>query len=646
MTTMERPRWIGMALLFLGALMLLPGTSMADDVPESCRKKYDQAKELFAKGGEKNLKKAMSNLNKLRDKAATSVDFWEFYVRLGRLTGKKEESIWRSVAKREEANPTSPAYDLLRARLEGDLEKQREHLDKALEKQPDSLPIKLLIAENLLGQEEEVDAEEIVDAILEAQPANPRALILKGEIQIMGGYAQTAIDFAEEHLGSKDLPGLHDLKARALLQLIADGEAKDNALEEAGKSADAAVSGRPDPAFVLTKAKILNMQAKPAKAATLLKTHYDKTGSSLLAGMLGELAFRTGDYETAISVLAGNAKTDLVAAKAVAMAHARLGNGKDALAALDAVLAKDAEQKAFATWIHTTLGDFATAKTTAAGLEKGEGWRAYIAANAGDAATVLAEVGDELKKGSRPAEDYMLYYLHAQLLMKLGAKAEEARKGLVAARQAAAKKVIASAEVPEHEPVRTAETIPYMARVVTYRKSVCGSPFRPAGRAQPMATQMDGKPAIGIGFWGRSDCRDDPQRAFVFNAKVMEGSVTIQLGGGDFGPAQEALEAAGTALAGGDYKKAMEELDKVLAVEKEWARVRVMREVCRALATEGDLADAAMSAAEVAAKEPDDFLARQVGLLVQMWAGTDVASERTALAEAMEQYAERRMTKL
>ncbi len=649
MTTIARWRLVGMSLLFLGALMLLPGTSLADDVPENCRKKYDQAKELYAKGGEKNLKKAMSNLNKLRDKAATSVDFWEFYVRLGRLTGKKEESIWRSVGKREAANPTSPSFDLLRARFETDLEKQREFYDKALAKTPDALPIKLLIAENLIGQEEEVDAEEIVDAILETQPTNPRALVLKGEIQIIGGYAQTAIDFAEEQLGANNLPGLHDLRARALLQLIEDGEAKDDALQEAGKSADAAVKGRAEPAFVLTKARILNMQSEQDKAAKLLKEHFEKTGSPLLAGMLGELAFRTGDYKTAVKVLGANAKTDLVAAKAVAMSHARLGNKKDAGAALATVLSLDANQKAFAAWVHSRLGDFAQAKTAAAGLEKGAGWRAYLAANTGDAATVLKEAGDSLKDGGPSAETFMLFYLQGQLMMKLGAKAGAVRGQFIKGRHAAAKKGIPGAKVPDFQVPRKANSIGFMARVVTYTKSICGNNFRPAGRWTPIVpTQVGGKQALGSGFIGTADCNEDPQRAFAFNAQVIEGggSITISQPNGDFDAAVTGLKEAGTALAAGDYKKAVEGFDKALAVEAEWHRVKVMREVSRALASESDLADAAMPAGEAALKEPDDFLSRRLAWLLQLWAGEDVSGKLKAFLDAVEQYSERRMTKL
>ncbi|MFV1958645.1 MAG: tetratricopeptide repeat protein, partial [Planctomycetota bacterium] len=236
-------------LLLAGGLSL----SRADDVPDGVRKFYDQAQSLLAEG---KTKKAFSAICRGKGKYPDSVDFWALYVRLWRALGKKESTLWDKIVPKAQAkHPASATFDLLRARLESDPEKRVGWLEAATKKDPDAVEPRLLLAREYVTRGDDDQAEEILDAILEKDPANEPALVTKGELMIEGGRARSALDFAREHLKEADVPGLHHVAARALLVIAENDESK---VAEAEAEARKAVAGRADPDYVAALARILD----------------------------------------------------------------------------------------------------------------------------------------------------------------------------------------------------------------------------------------------------------------------------------------------------------------------------------------------------------------------------------------------------
>ena len=155
--------------MVFAVLLVLPwSAAMADDVPEPARKDYQAALDLLAKG---DVDKAFSAISRAKEKAPQSVDFWDAYVRIWRAAKKPEKTLWDTIiGKRREANPQSPTFDLVLARLEADPAKRAGLYDAALKKDPKSAEARLGIARLHIAAGRDDEAEQAVEAVLAEQP--------------------------------------------------------------------------------------------------------------------------------------------------------------------------------------------------------------------------------------------------------------------------------------------------------------------------------------------------------------------------------------------------------------------------------------------------------------------------------------------
>jgi tetratricopeptide (TPR) repeat protein len=632
-------------LLFLLGLLLLPSSPVgADDVPDEVRRFYEQALEFVAKG---DFKKAYSAISKGKAKEPLSVDFWELYVRIWRALEKDEDVLWeRIIGKLEEKHPDTPVFLLLRARLATEVEERIEHLTAAIEKDPDVVETRLLLARAYLDNEDEGEAEAILDQILEDDPANELALVTKGDLMIASGFSRSALEFAEETLAEHDLPGMHDLRARALL-LVAEND--ESVLEQALEAARAAVAGRGDPAYVITLSEILDRSSKAEEAVALLKSHGERTGSPEIAARLGRLAFREGDYEAAIPGLSAGAAVDAAAAKALVLCHARLGETTEAREALEGVLASGPQARPFAAAVELLLGDADAARKHLEGVDA-EGTETLLAraeAWAGASAAVLARGEEEAASGSRGGEEWLVLLSTARILEKLGDKASAARKALLDGRIRAAQAKTPTATVPDMEPSVAATSYGFMYRYTSYRRSLGNDFFSPESILPIAPSVIDETPAIGIGVVASSSCERDPQRVFVFNAQKVEGNITIEMNAHDdvWQAAEAAFEEGAAALTAGDWATADEAFGRALEQEPTWGRAQLFQATAKALGGT-DLAGAAALATEGVKTLPDDWSGRALGVLIRTLAGEDASSEIAALSERMESFAPRHFEEL
>jgi tetratricopeptide (TPR) repeat protein len=629
-----------LSALGLAVLLWLPAPGRADDVPADVRALYDQAVVEMGKG---DAKRAHSTLNKARTKNPDSVDFWDLYVRVWRALEKPEDVLWtRIIAKHETDMPRSPAFALLRARLAGTPEERLGHLNAAIERAPDALEPRLLLAHAHVAAGDDELAEEVLDAILAKDPGNERALVTKGELMIASGFSRSAAEYAEETLKAHDLPGLHDLAARALL-LVAENDAA--VVEKAITHARGAVSGRADPAYVLTLAGLLDRTGKTAEAVTLLADHEGKSGATELSAALGRIAFRTGDYENAARGLGKAAATDAASARGLALAHARRGAAGPAREALALLVAHDKTAHAFAARVELLLDDPAAARKRLEGATGDVALaRLEAAAWAGDVAGAGQNLG-AAADGTREGEEALLQLAIARVMAKLGPKAAPTRKALRAARHDAAKRGVAGAALPEFEPSTAAQSFGFMQRWVTYRRSLCGGWFAPQGMSPIAGSKVDGEPAIGTGVVASAECPEDAQRVFPFNAQKMSGgSITITMDPKEevWTAASDAFTAGAAAFVAGDLAKADASFAAALEKEPSWARASLFR--AAAIALQGaDLPGAAALAKTAAESLPDDFAGRELAVLIRALAAEDVKAEVAALGERAESYAPRKV---
>jgi len=645
---MARPALLFTLLLAVGLLLVGPGITAADDVPDDARKDYDKARSLFAKG---DLKKAYSAISKGKAKSPDSVDFWHLYVRIWRGLEKKEATLWEKIISKAEAkHPGSVTFDMLRFRLADEAEKRIEHLQAALAKKPGDSALQLMIAKEHLGNDDEDIAEEILDQVLETEPANETALVIKGDLMIASGRSRSALAFAEETLAEHDLPGLHDLAARALI-LVAEND--ESAFEKARQAAEKAVAGRADATFVLTLATILDRTGKEEEAVALLTKHYEQSASPELGGRLGEMAFRTGDYDKAAKGLVVAAPRSRDAALALALSEARRGRAKQARDALNHLLRHGAAVREWAAGIEILLGDLKKAR---AHVEAGEGeWvtpaLAFLAAAEGKPDAIVSAHGVDAKGGTRMGEEWLLQIAIARLNQKLGGKAGAARKLIREAGYAAAKAGTPGFTPPEMEEAVKVTCGEYMSRHVTYRRALNNEFFAP-GEGSFAITFGDGFASSAAVVLGTSECPRDRQRSFRFNEqkKKMEGEEinpqVLQelmeglMGGeeGDWAGAEAAFKEGAVAFVDGDLPTA--ELAFKAAVEKEpgWARAKLFEGIAQALAGK----DGTALATEAVKTLPEDWEGRKAAILVQLLAGKDGKAEAKALGEMRESFSTRR----
>jgi|GEM_PF-6821056 len=615
--------------MWLLALLLVvtgsPSDLGADDVPAAAKKDYDEAKALYVKGDTKSLAAAFSALSKSKGKAGESADFWELFARVWRASKKPEADLWEKIIlPREQAMPACSAFDLVRARLESDPAKKREHLQKAVAKDPAAAAPKLMLARELRAQGEETQAEELVEKILEQSPDNEEALVVKSELMLEGGLSRSAMNFAKERLAIKEVPGLRHALALAQRKLVEeDASLRAEALANAQK----AVDGRADPAFVATLADLLDESDRMPEAVALLKKHVETGKDPRLAQRLGAFAWRAGDYDGAVAHLATAATTDVKSAKALALAHARRNRVKEAAAASEQMLALDKEAWESAAEIALELGDSALLRKRIEG-RTGEAASYYKAAAdcvEGKVAQVAAQVGTQASDGSREGEEMLLLLIEARLNAKLGGRLAPYSKQVRVQRAQVVGAVVPAAKA-EGKPVEmTGKSGEFMRRAVTYMRSVCGTWFE-AGEVGIALTIGGSAPQISCVVQAQAPCSREPQRHVSFKLAV-EGDV---FAGQPDNPSPEVWEAASKAFTEGcaamvldDNAKAAEAFGKALEQEGSWHRAKLLRSIARGCMPNADLPTAAREALEAAASNPEDWYGRELAIKLSVLAGLD-----------------------
>jgi tetratricopeptide (TPR) repeat protein len=636
----------------LALLLAAPAGLGADDVPEPARKKYAEAKAAYLRGDPKSLAAAFSALSEAKGKAPDSVDFWELFARVWRANKKPENDLWTKViAAREQALPKSATFDLVRARLETDRTKKGEHLEKALAKDPASVPGRLAMAAHLRATGEEVKAEELIDKLIAEKPDEVEAIVAKTELLLETGRSSGAVKVATEALARKECPPLRYALALALRrQAQDDATARPRALE----AAKLAVQGQPDPAYVATLADLLDESGQTSEAVELLKTHLAKGADPRLAVRLGTFAFRRGDYDEAVKGLASSAPSDRAAAKALALAHARRGRAKEARAALDLLPAADPGVALFAAGVELLLGYPAAVKQRLAGRTEAEALALVTHADVleGKAQEVTQALAKEAVAGTVEGEDALLAILRARIYAQIPGKILVTRQRFVDARAEAAGALWPEAKAPAEDWVDVqAKSLPLAHHMVGYFRSACGNRFRPVrGQFETVMSNEGGKPMIGLALVGQVECDRDPKRNVRFTRMAMEGGKATF----EFDPKQkeiwDAAEAGFSdgckALVAADTAKAEEHFGKALEAEPEWPRAKLFRALAKALVPGADLAATAGEALAAAAIIPDDWEARETAILLGLWAGVDVGEPLKALQRHVEERSVRRLEKL
>lgn len=628
---------VGRAMVWVALLALVAAPSVpagADDVPAAIKKQVDEARALYVKGDAKSLASAFTLLSQAKGKAPESVDFWELFVRVWRASKKPEPDLWdKIIAPREQAAPQAATFDLVRARVETDPAKRREHLEKAIGKSPEAVEPRLLLARELLLAKEEVKAEEAVDALLEQQPDLEAAIVLKAELMVAGGLSQSANTLLKEAIARKPQPGLHYARALALDRLATESDDKALAAEALG-AAQKAVEGKADPTYVGLLADLLDKADRVPEAVGMLKTHVAATKDAGLARRLGAFAFRAGDYDAAAAHLAAAAATELSAAKALALCHARRGRGKEAQAAIERVLAMDKEAWKFAVEAAWDLEDLALVRKLLQGRSAEESMPHLAAADAfeGKAAAVQTALATLAANGSRAGEDALLLLLRARVREQLGARNAQYRK----IQRELATKTLAT-PVPSAKPdgkalELTAKSRAFMQRAVSYYRSVCGVPLEAGDGGMVFAIGSDGAPEISWAVEGTSACRAEPVRRVEF---LIGKGQTIQLTDDAEGwkQASAAFKEGCAALVGGDAAKAVEQFGVAHEKEPGWLRAKLLKSLAAAFVKGTDLPTAAREVATIAAENPDDWSGRSTSILLSYWAGEDPSA---ALAELIQ----------
>lgn len=649
-----RRRWTGRVLrlvgsallgaLLLGGLPLGAVPAGADDIPEAARKDADEARALLAKGDAKSVEKAFSAVSRAKDKAPDSVDFWELFVRVWRAAKKSEGDLQKLLTAREQKNPTATTFDVLRARLESDPAKRVEHIRKAIEKDPTSVPARLLLVRALRAQGEETQAEDLLDKVLADAPDHEEALVAKAELMVEGGLSRSAVTFVEEALARKESPRLRYALALAL-QKVAQEDA--DALPKALEAAQKAVDGLPEPRAVGVLADLLDASGKTTEAVALLKQHVARTKDAALAARLGQLAMRAGDYDTAAPHLAQADPADLKAAKALALAYARRGRGKEAKAVAERVLAADPEAWSFGIEVGQLIGDTALARRAAGERKDHQARFARAAAFVWEAkpAELLAAEGEALAAGDRMSEDLCLLLLEARLVVKLGPKAAAYRKQQLDARTQVAGSVVPEAQASKGILDLECRSMGYMQRTMSYLLSACGKPYE-SFRIQPIGGAENGSVAIGFGYVAGSPCARDPQRQVRFNKQVAGegGRIELKVPQDQEGwqKAEAALAEACAAVGKEDYPAAVAAFDKVLEAEPAWHRVQALRAMAASFLPGADLAALAKVGVEASQVIPDDVWIRASVLALAALAGTDIAAPLASLHRFLEERSARR----
>jgi len=178
----QRTIMSGLAL-FLGLLLFLPATARAGDVNAEVQAAYTAGRGLFAKADRGSYERAFGVLDTRKDEALGSIDYWTLYARVWLALEKGTDALWTGVvAERQALNEASPVFDLVRARVATKPDERRRWIGAARKRAPDDVRASVALAVFLLDQEEEDEADELLDKILETHPACEGALLAKARL--------------------------------------------------------------------------------------------------------------------------------------------------------------------------------------------------------------------------------------------------------------------------------------------------------------------------------------------------------------------------------------------------------------------------------------------------------------------------------
>jgi hypothetical protein len=198
---------------------------------------------------------------------------------------------------------------------------------------------------------------------------------------------------------------------------------------------------------------------------------------------------------------------------------------------------------------------------------------------------------------------------------------------------------------PEYEAPSEAKSAGMMARLVTYRRTICGGWFE-RGEFLPVAiTSVNGRPAMGSGARASSACPGDEARDFVFNAQVLEGeniTITVNPNNEIWAAAEPAFQAGCAAAVAGDAAAAVTGFTKALEQEPTWGRARLFRAAVQATLGTPD-ASVAAEAKEAMKLLPDDHEGLRLSLLVRAIAGDPPGPEVETWGRIVETFCVRKM---
>jgi len=637
------------AALLLVPLLAMPATVSADDVPETARSAYDAGRSLLAKGGDGNLQRAFAVLDVRKDEALDSIAYWTLYARVWIAAGKDPQELWNVVCvQRQEAAPTSIVFDLVRARLADTPARKRAAVEAALKRDPKSVLARTEKALLLLDEDEDDEAAALLEEVLEDEPHALGALLAMARLDLSDGLPEDALVYCEKAREKHNTAELHHLMTQCFRRLARN---KPEAIKDALASATEAMGLDPSEERIRTFNELLEQTGDAATAAKALRKHFERTKHPMLGALLAEHAFKAGDYEAALLGLAAGDASDLVTAKALAVAHARLGHVAPARAAAQRVIAVDSRGQLFAASLDLYLGDADAAKKRLGALADPESRRLRALAHAwrGEADAVKALVGKQVVSGSREGEALLIAWLQARMLGHMDPDLAEAlRKKLLKARFEAGRKAVAQEERHSVD-LGKAVTAGWAIRAVSWFRSRCGTFFRPSSDGVVSRLNFDGNEIYPTQqVIGEATCGDDEANCtFRFNGKKpakSSGSSGVVLFGEtvalkDFAPAEKAFAAGCKHYVEGRLEKAENEFLKALTVEPNWSRLKVLRAVMRALGPDSEKRDEARAAREAVKPWTDDFELRRLVIFVRAWAGdAELQAEVDALAAREAQY--------
>lgn len=653
--------------LALALLLGLAGGAGAEE-EAAVEAAVKDARALLALEEEGVAARALERLDAARPEARESFEFWELYLRAWLAAGRSPESFFEHGLKPEDgAGADATIGALLKARRAADAAARRAILEAAARRAPRGLPLRLRLIRELIGAEAYVDAEDLLDAVLEAHPGLEEAVTLKGELLLEDGMASRVVDLAEQGLERGVTAGLLALKSRALKVMARHAGTppeQERLRTSARQAAEEAVERDPRPAHVLLLADLLDEAGEADAARTLVERHFKERGAPELGLRLAHDALAAGDYAAAVRGLAPAALDHRAAARALAVAHARLGQAEAARRAVAQVLTHDPDAVALAAEVELALGDWqaALARLGERDDPAARAVRVRALAFGAQPEPLAALAGDAAREGRREGEEVVLALLEARALRALGPKADGLRRTLVEGRAAAGRMRPARPESgsPGFKP--QARTEGFALRVPTYVRAVSGCFFRP--RATRLFFRMHLE-VVGEGQFSfsrrhvlacGSDCEVEPERDFAFEGLEVAGAPAPDADEeeaeeepryADFAPAAAAFARGCQAVIDGDLAAAAAAMDEVLAIEPHFGRAALIRAAARLLPGTGDPLPQAVEVRDRLRAWPDDFDARRLGVILRTLAGDGtVAAEIAALCEREAQYCERRIAHL